>query len=65
MLCALAAAHCPAQQTVYEPDFRQTIADTWPNQIDPTNAQRDWGWKHDYDIEALVDFMLAGVAARK
>ena len=24
----------------------------------PWQARKDWGWKHEYDIDALVAFML-------
>jgi nucleoside-diphosphate-sugar epimerase len=43
----------------YEPDFRQPIADSWPRSIDDTAAQRDWGWRLGYGLEAMVDEMLA------
>jgi nucleoside-diphosphate-sugar epimerase len=42
----------------YEPDFRQAIADSWPNSIDETHAQKDWNWKHTFDLKAIVKTML-------
>ena len=45
----------------FEPDFRQAIADSWPDSMDDSVARRDWGWKPGYDLPALVDAMLAGV----
>jgi nucleoside-diphosphate-sugar epimerase len=30
---------------------RQRIVDSWPIDVDDTNAQRDWGWKKKYDFE--------------
>jgi nucleoside-diphosphate-sugar epimerase len=42
----------------YEPDFRQAIADSWPNSIDETHAQNDWNWKHTFDLKAIVRTML-------
>ncbi|MDN6279441.1 MAG: NAD-dependent epimerase/dehydratase family protein [Psychroflexus sp.] len=45
----------------YEPDFRQPIADSWPSKIDDAEAQKDWQWQHEYDLEALVHAMLKGV----
>ncbi len=45
----------------YEPDFRQAIADSWPNSIDDSAAQKDWGWKHHFDLDDIVEIMLANV----
>jgi len=38
--------------------LRQGIADSWPNSLDDSNARRDWNWKPEYDIDALVQVML-------
>lgn len=45
----------------YEPDFRQAIADSWPGSIDDCYARKDWGWKEQYDLTALVKTMLENV----
>lgn len=45
----------------YEPDFRQAIADSWPGSIDDSYARKDWGWKEQYDLTALVSTMLENV----
>ena len=42
----------------YEPDERQAIADSWPEEADDTPAREDWGWNHEYDLAAIVDDML-------
>jgi len=42
----------------YAPDFRQKIADSWPQSIDDSSARQDWGWKHDFDLEAMTKDML-------
>jgi nucleoside-diphosphate-sugar epimerase len=45
----------------YEPDFRQAIADSWPNSIDDSYAQKDWGWKAQFDTDSMVKIMLDNV----
>ncbi len=45
----------------FEPDFRQAIADSWPDSMDDSVARRDWGWQPEYDLSALADTMLKGV----
>ena len=42
----------------YEPDFRQTIADSWPASIDDSMARSDWGWKPDYDLTQMSEDMI-------
>jgi nucleoside-diphosphate-sugar epimerase len=51
----------PAFQIDYAPDFRQAIADSWPNSIDDSAAQKDWGWKAQFDTKAMVKVMLENV----
>ena len=46
-----------------EPDFRQAIAASWPQSIDDSAAQRDWGWAPKYDLQGMVDEMLESLAA--
>jgi nucleoside-diphosphate-sugar epimerase len=48
----------------FEPDFRQAIADSWPDSIDDSAARSDWGWAPRFDLPALADTMLAGLRAR-
>ncbi|HON20509.1 MAG TPA: NAD-dependent epimerase/dehydratase family protein [Bacteroidales bacterium] len=42
----------------YQPDFRQAIANSWPQSIDDSIAQRDWGLNYQYDLDAMTKVML-------
>ncbi|XP_004915001.2 L-threonine 3-dehydrogenase, mitochondrial isoform X1 [Xenopus tropicalis] len=51
--------HMPELEVVYDVDaVRQAIADSWPMNFDDSNARKDWGWKHDFDMAELVTTML-------
>jgi nucleoside-diphosphate-sugar epimerase len=45
----------------YKPDFRQSIADSWPGSIDDSAAKEDWSWKEAYGLQKLVQAMLENV----
>lgn len=51
--------HFPSFQINYQPDFRQQIADSWPDSIDDSAARNDWGWRHRYDLEGMTEDILA------
>lgn len=53
--------HIPSFEATYEPDDRQEIADSWPDDIDDSAAREDWGWEPEYDFEALVEDMLTNL----
>jgi nucleoside-diphosphate-sugar epimerase len=55
---AAIARRVPGFALSCEPDFREQIAASWPNSIDDSVAQRDWGWRLQYDLQAMVDDML-------
>jgi len=58
-LAAAIKKRIPEFAITYKPDFRQAIADSWPRSLDDTNARSDWQWAHHYDLDAMVDDMLA------
>ena len=47
-------AFYPNFEIEYQPDFRQQIADSWPNSIDDTVARKDWNWKPAYDLSSMT-----------
>jgi nucleoside-diphosphate-sugar epimerase len=50
--------HVPSFEIEYNPDFRQAIADSWPDSIDDSCAKEDWGWKPDYDLDRMTTDIL-------
>ena len=53
--------HIPDFSISYQPDYRQQIAESWPQSIDDSVARKDWGWKEDYDVAAMTTDMLANL----
>ena len=43
----------------YEVDpVRQSIADSWPDNMDDTCARKEWGWVPTYDLDAMTQDMI-------
>jgi nucleoside-diphosphate-sugar epimerase len=42
----------------YNIDFRQEIADSWPQSIDDSSAKLDWKWKKEYDLNKMTADMM-------
>jgi len=56
--------HIPDFKLAYDPDFRQQIAEGWPQSIDDSAAQTDWSWEPAYDTPALVQTMLENLSEK-
>lgn len=50
--------HIPEFKISYNPDFRQAIADSWPQSIDDSEARADWGWKSKIALDEMTEIML-------
>ncbi len=57
-LAASIKKYIPDFVCTYEPDFRQAIADSWPQSLDDSAAREEWGWKPSYDLDAMTKDML-------
>lgn len=57
--------HIPEFEITYNPDSRQKIADSWPASIDDSEARKDWGWSHQFDLQAMTVDMLEHLAEAK
>ncbi len=57
-LTALIQKELPDFTITYKPDFRQGIADTWPQTINDSLARKEWNWSHEFDTEDIVKDML-------
>lgn len=55
------AGQIPGFEITYHPDFRQAIADSWPQSIDDSAAREHWGWKNQYDLQEMVSDMLVNL----
>ena len=52
----------PGFKIDYKPDYRQQIAESWPQSIDDSVAREDWGWKPEFDLSKMTVDMLNNLA---
>jgi nucleoside-diphosphate-sugar epimerase len=46
----------------FDPDpTKQSIAESWPESIDDSDAKRDWGWKPEFDLPKMTEVMIKGL----
>ena len=57
--------YIPDFKMIYKVDsLRQKIAESWPNSLDDTCAREEWGWKPEYDLDAMTRDMIARLRER-
>jgi len=55
----------PGFEITYNPDFRQEIADSWPDSIDDHEAREEWDWKPDYDLDKMTEDIIKEIRLKK
>ena len=53
--------HLPTFEISYKEDYRQPIANSWPQSIDDSHAQDHWGWKAEYNLSKITDEMMSNL----
>lgn len=56
--------YMPHFTCTFSPDYRQAIADSWPNSMDDSAAREEWGWSPAYDLDAMTRDMLAALKSK-
>jgi nucleoside-diphosphate-sugar epimerase len=53
----------PSSIVNFKPDLkRQAILDTWPEDVDDSEARKDWGWNPSYGFErAFGEYLVPAV----
>lgn len=57
--------HVPSFEMEYQVDpLKQSIANSWPDNMDDSCARKEWGWKPEYDLSSMTVDMLEKLSAR-
>ncbi len=56
--------HIPDFICTYKPDFRQNIADSWPQSIDDSASRKEWNWKPSYNLSKMTKDMISVLSKR-
>jgi len=56
--------YIPEFKCDYRPDFRQAIADSWPQSIDDSASRKEWNWKSSYNLSSMTKDMLDKLGKR-
>ena len=65
-LATAIAEYVPGFTIDYDVDpVRQSIAESWPRRIDDGAAREEWGWKPEYDMNAMTRDMIEKLLARQ
>lgn len=55
----------PSFKMRYEVDpVRQSIADSWPDNMDDTCARKEWGWAPTYDLDTMTQDMIKNLKVK-
>ena len=57
-------SYIPDFKILYSSDYRQEIADSWPNSLEDYLAKEHWGWQAEYDMPKLVEEMIKNLNAK-
>jgi nucleoside-diphosphate-sugar epimerase len=56
--------YLPNFKIEYNPDYRQEIANSWPQSIDDSQAKEQWGWKANFDLPKIVQEMIKNLSQK-
>jgi nucleoside-diphosphate-sugar epimerase len=64
-IAAAIRKYIPEFSIQYQPDFRQKIADSWPDSINDSQAKKDWSWQPSYSLDRMTEDIIVNLKALK